>query len=558
MIFRSPYCLLGLLAMLLGCRSDTNVEQQESPRPVSVFTLPESNPSLADRVTGSIVSWKTEEIGFEVAGRVAFVIEPETDVIGSMYDAQGNPLTGGTTLAKIDETRYQLNVESAQAEVETSQRHRDAIAIQIDRVVPAQVRAADAERDLAQTELDRTAQLFSKNAATKSDLDRWTAKLEASVATVEGLKATLEEKRADLAATDAKTKQLQQALAEAKRDVADCTLVAPYAAQVAAVHAVPGAYVERGEPVATVQMMDPIKVDFEVSADLARRLRHGDRLTVEVAEIDGSQGERRGFIYMIDPNADADTRTFTVTLMLRNSKAEMDVPTELQGQSIARTSATWRLLRGIGGTDDSIFFTEAGAIHDDDVGAYVWKILNRTAATTGSTTPVLQVEKVRVRRGELELPLLGLFTFRQVTIVEEQDFDPASDLIAGELTLPSGVSEPWMGDNILVDRPRWRLRPGDLVSVDLGGESKPGLYVPLNAIKNDLGRKVIFVVAPGKAGEVAHQVEVNTSESVGRLIRIEATGDQPLQLGVQVVVGQAHYLVDGEQVVVVEEVEVQP
>lgn len=558
MKFRSLYCLLALAVVLpSACRSPSDADLEESARPVSVFILSESNPDLADHLTGSVESWKTEDIGFEVAGRVEFVVEPETDVIGRAYNVNGDPITAGTLLAKLDEARYQFNVISAQAEIETAKRHREAIVIQINKVVPAQVRAENAERGLAKTEVDRLTPLVASRAVAAAELDRVQARLDASIANIAELAATIAEKEAEVAATDAKIRQLQQLLADAERDVEDCQLYTSYTGQVAQVHALPGAFVERGQRVVTVQMMDPIKVEFEVSADMARRLRHGDRLAISTTDDDGSKNNMVGFIYMIDPLADPATRTFTVTLMIRNRRIETPVPADLPGESLPRTSGTWKILRGILGRDD-LTFTLSDAIHEDAQGAYMWKILNRDAETLGQANPALKVEKVRVQAGELQVPLLGLFTLREVDIADGEDFDATRDLVAGELTLPPGVSEPWIGDTILVDRPRWLLRPGDLVGVELGGASKTGLYVPLSSLKVNQGNKSIFAVTEDGTEESVRQIRVKTFQTAGKLVRVEGAGDERLQTGMRLVTGQAHYLFDGEKVVVVENVEVRP
>jgi multidrug efflux pump subunit AcrA (membrane-fusion protein) len=558
MKYRGLVCLVALAAILpAACRSSSDEEPEESARPVSVFTLSESNPNLADQLTGSVESWKTEDIGFEVAGRVEFVVEPETDVVGRAYRVNGDPITSGTLLAKLDEARYQFNVTSAQAEIETARRHREAIVIHITKVIPAQIQAEHAERRLAKTEVDRLTPLVPARAVAEAELDRVQAKLDASIANIAQLTATLAEKEAEVAATDAKIRQLQQQLADAERDVEDCGLYTSYTGQVAQVHALPGAFVERGQPVVTVQMMDPIKVEFEVSAEMARRMRHGDRLAIFTTESDGSKSKMVGFIYMIDPLADPATRTFTVALMIRNRKIETPVPADLAGKPLPRTDGTWKILGGILGRDD-LTFTLSGAIHEDAHGAYVWKILNRDAETLGQANPVLNVEKVRVQAGELQVPLLGLFTLREVTIIGGEDFDPSTDLVAGELTLPPDVPEPWTGDAILLDRPRWLLRPGDLVGVELGGESKTGFYVPLNSLNVNQENKSIFAVSDDGGKERLRQIQVRTFQTVGKLVRVESTGDEPLKSGMRLVAGQAHYLSDGETVVVVESVEVRP
>ena len=162
-----PLLLLCLsLSALTGCGSSHGEQSAvKQPRPVTVFTLQTTDPQAYDRLSGSVTSWKTEDIGFEVDGRVQFVIEPETDVTGR--ELQQNGTSSATLLASLDEERYQLRVKSAAAQVLTAERQRDATGIEIESVIPAQLRAAQAEVTRAGNEFERVRQFFKKDVRTK-------------------------------------------------------------------------------------------------------------------------------------------------------------------------------------------------------------------------------------------------------------------------------------------------------------------------------------------------------------------------------------------------------
>ena len=128
--------------------------------------------------------------------------------------------------------------------------------------------------------------------------------------------------------------------------------------------------------------------------------------------------------------------------------------------------------------------------------------------------------------------------------------------MAGELILPPGT-KAWDGDTILFDEERWPLRPGDLVGVDLSrGETPPGLYLPLDAIMEKSGDNYVFAVTPAEgAGYVAQKIDVKVFEDTDIMQRVEALGEKPLQAGMRIIVGGAHYLRDGERVNIAEELE---
>ena len=79
---------------------------------------------------------------FEVGGRVEFVVEPETDIAGQMYDKDGNVLSDGTLLARLDPTRFELAVESAGAQVTVAERQLEAAQIEYEQVIPESIAAA--------------------------------------------------------------------------------------------------------------------------------------------------------------------------------------------------------------------------------------------------------------------------------------------------------------------------------------------------------------------------------------------------------------------------------
>jgi multidrug efflux pump subunit AcrA (membrane-fusion protein) len=243
---------------------------------------------------------------------VEFVVEPETNFSEGVSNKENGVLAGGTELARLDPTRYALNVESVKAQIAAAEKQRQAAQIELDSVIPAQQQAAKAELELATIQVERNEKLVAQNAGSQGTLDVARAKLGEATAMISQLEATREAKRAEVASIDANIGQLQESLRHAQRDLANCQLRWSVPGQVAEVHVIPGSNVERGEPVLTVQMMHPIKVEFEVAGATARTLNHRDQVKIYVPQPDGSTIEQLAFIYMIDPIADPNTRTFTI------------------------------------------------------------------------------------------------------------------------------------------------------------------------------------------------------------------------------------------------------
>lgn len=554
-------CWRGALALcllsLFGCNDTKQAPNAKAPRPVTVLTLKKTDPGRLYRVAGTVASWKTEEIGFEVEGRVQFVAEQETRVRGQINDTDGQQVVQGTLLAQLDDTRYRLRVNSAGEQIEAERTKQEALKIEKQEVLPAERQAAVAERKFALADFDRQNELRQRGASTQTDFDRAQANLEQAEAAIKQIDANLAVKGAEITASEARIAELVQSRAEAQRDVDSCRLISPYHGQVARVHVIPGAFVQRGQPVVTVQLMDPINVQFEASAELARQLNYQDMLSVYVEQPDGTTMTEPASVYTIDSVADPKTRTFTVTLILRNEEVGTPVPPELQGQPIATTGELKRVIVGILAESDGQYVDE-DAIQQDDRGWFLWKVTNRRISTLAADAdPRIEVEKLRVGVGNRRISFLGLWDFRQIVLPPDSDFDPDVHLVAGAVAYPAGNNAAtWQDNTILLDRKRWMLRPGDVVGVDLRGRAnRPGYYVPEDAILEQSGRTYIFLVDDSDAPQ-AKRVEVEVGDSADTLRRIRAIGDPPLPDGHWIAADGALFLVDGERVNVVKEVEV--
>jgi len=265
-----------LLVALAGCSREAEpVTQARAPRPVSVIKLRQSDPARSLAVTGVVGSWKTEDIGFEVSGRVKFVMEPEQLVRDpSSGDADQQPL------AQIDSERYESAVTSAEAQIMTLEKQKEAVRIEIVDVLKAKREIAVAEQILAREDEKRAKLALDAKAIPQSEYDKYKASLDASNAQVAQVDASKGAKSAEIATIDAQINQAAVALKDAQRDVQDCKLYAPFRGQIAEVHVIPGGTVQRGEPVVTVQMMDPMKVEFEVSAERAYQMHYKDTIDV--------------------------------------------------------------------------------------------------------------------------------------------------------------------------------------------------------------------------------------------------------------------------------------
>ena len=549
------HVLFCLVVLISGCgpNGDDASANGKKPRPVEVRSLYLDLPPTSAMVSASVASWKTEEIGFEVGGRIEWVAEPNTDIEGRVVDAEGELLVDGTPIARVESERYELQVAIAKAEVDRATQSVTAALIELNRSIPSQLKAAEAEKKLAETEFRRSQRLFRQNAGAQSDVDRDEANYQTALARIEQLKATERAKDEEIRSLKLQVEKANQAFRDAERNLKDCTLYSSFRGQIAEVSVVPGSVVTAGQPVANIQMMDPIKIELEVSADDAHRLRKRQRIAVRVPNGDGVVQQHDGFLYLIDPVADPLTRTYTITLLMLNKKTGSDLPPSASDE-IPITDQTWPLdFSFLPGSEEGATYAAEEAIHQDDEGFFLWRINNVKKHESLPNDGLLDVSKLRVNLGESKLPFLGNWVFQQVIIMDDT-FDPKADMVAGKLTVKDGDPDDWIGETILVDRSsEWMVRPGDLVKVDLSdSNAQPGYYVPMDAIVHDQGKTYLFVIEQASGETRAKRTEViahseSHASATSSLMHVEPLNGQSLE-GKKYVARGVHYLRDDEPV----------
>jgi hypothetical protein len=86
---------------------------------------------------------------------VQWTIEESEKVEGRTYDQEGNALTEGTILARLDTTRYELAISSAEAKLAAIHAQADAAQIEIEQVLRERLKAGEAELARAKMDLKR-------------------------------------------------------------------------------------------------------------------------------------------------------------------------------------------------------------------------------------------------------------------------------------------------------------------------------------------------------------------------------------------------------------------
>ena len=257
-------CTLALGAALAGC---SRPEPPPEPvRAVKLLTVGASEVQ-AQRLFAADVRARVESrLGFRVAGKLV-----------QRHVELGQAVRAGQLLAQLDARDYRLAVQAAQA----------------------QVAAATTQRDLAQADYERFAQLKAQNFISGAELDRRRATAQAAQA------------------------QLTQALAQASSQGNQenyTQLRADADGVVTAIEAEPGQVLEQGQTVLRLAQDGARDAVFAVPEDLVSQLRVGQEVAVRPWG-GGAEGaaKLRATVRDIAASADPVTRTFTVKAALSGS-----------------------------------------------------------------------------------------------------------------------------------------------------------------------------------------------------------------------------------------------
>ncbi|QDS91903.1 Inner membrane protein YiaV precursor [Roseimaritima multifibrata] len=542
----------GLLAQSIGCSKPVREFPPKAPQPVTVMSLEKRLPPVSYFASGSVKSWKNEKIGFEVSGRVQWVLEPGQDIDGRVYDADKNLIQKGTPLAQIDPAHYVIAVKSAKANLEMAEAKRDSLKIRLEESLVADVQSAEAELELAGIEFERVKGLKEQNAISQAQFDQARILQKTRQAALRSLDASKRQTETELKSAAAEIEAAKQALLDAERDVENTTLYGSYQGQISEVMVVPGSVVNAGDPILTLQMTNPIKVEVELSSQQSRQLRRRRGLPASFRLPDGSMRHENAFVYSMDSSADPTTRTFTMTLLMLNEKSSTLGSTAEAPMGAVYSEDIWplKLNRMMGTPENVVLVEEQSIVHEGDQ-TFVYLVTNTTRRDL--FPEVLKVRKQMLEELDLRVPFLGNWFFRSVqfkdddgkTMPVDEDWIYVGTLEGGEETLAH-----WDGESVVLNsHAQWMHRPGDLVAVNLASDqAEEGFYVPIEAIYEEAEQCYVFAIQDGKVKRLRVDRQGTKNLDAGALFEIRSP---ELVSGMEIVVGGIHFLRDDQPVRVI-------
>jgi multidrug efflux pump subunit AcrA (membrane-fusion protein) len=351
--------LLAAALLLTGCgrtKSDAakaaNPQAEASLAPIAVATAPATEQEMAAylQVTGSFVADEVSDVAPETAGQV---VATPVDV--------GAFVNRGAVIARLDDRDARLRLQQAQAaEQQAAAGLRQAQARlglspegkfnaqAVPEVLAARqnYESAEAQAKLAEAEAQRYANVLESGDISRSLYDQKRAQAESARAQANAAREQLEVVRntarlnnQGIASAEAALAQSRAQVALAQKAVNDTVIKAPISGHISDRPAAVGEFVTTAAKIATIQRINPIKLQLQLPEADAGRVRQGLAVSVSVAAY--PERQFTGRVRAINPALDPASRSVVVEVELPNANtllrpnmfanARIDRPGGIQG-----------------------------------------------------------------------------------------------------------------------------------------------------------------------------------------------------------------------------------
>ena len=294
------------LLLLAGCGNTeakpAKVEEAPKPIVVSVAAAQEKSLPTTLDVTGTLMADAQTDIASEIEQRVVEILVE-----------RGQFVNAGQVVARMDDQDAKNQLREAEA---TEGQIRERLGLvngqAFDPLKTPEVQQARATMERAEADYKRFVQLLDEGAVSRAEHDLRRADYLAAKAQYE---PTVNQMR-----------QLYQSLLAQKVRVAmgrkaleDTTIRAPFSGVIAEKAVNVGRYTKKGDRVATIVRIDPLRIELTIPEGAVAAVRKGQRVSFAVQSYPDRKFE--GTIAYVGPAVRADSRALVVEAIVPNPKA---------------------------------------------------------------------------------------------------------------------------------------------------------------------------------------------------------------------------------------------
>lgn len=409
---------------------------------------------------GEVEAPETFIIPFSKGGKIISMIGEGEYVLNPIYDDKGNIVREGNSIAVLDKEEIALRLKNMMATRKIIDMSQDYI----NKMTGAQEKLA------------------SQNYITSFALE--TARITLMSSLIE---------------YESKSRDIDYFIANYQ----DNLVKSPYSGLVVEVYAGEGDMVSEGDQAIKILKMDDIKikipfdvelVNLEPKRHIANIFPNGFNLAVS-AMLDSYQNDKQ-HIYAYVPNEIIDSNKLTTDQKTLPKVFEVYSVSDLENRNIESF-----YLPGFKPNRAPLLFLPLESIRQDDKGSYVFKIKNLNITTgIGKLPRIYAVEKVYVNLGDVYANLYYPYNVDHSKVSRSLLSVDGKSLLKGDIVVGKDESRVEENKDIIIVNPVWKFYPGQTVRVQIPTLTKPGIWVPRQAvIHNDINLNYAYLIMGGLA-----------------------------------------------------------
>ena len=286
-----------------GCSKEKPLEP--AIQTVRAGVVEQIQPDASERYSASVEAFAKVDLAFKSGGIVEGILQVR-GADGRIRDAQaGDKVSRGAALAQVRPLDYQNGVDQSEAQRAQAEAQ----------LAQAQANLVRARANFGHADIDftRASNLFQSASLVKPQYDQAKAQYDEAAASVAAADAAVQTAEAGLANTHAAVK-------EAKLSLSDTTLRAPFAGWISARNVDRGSLVGGSTVGFSIVDTHLVKAVFAVPDTTLSSVRLGQKQPVM---LDALQRTVTGVITSISPQADPQSRVFSIEVTIDNSREDV-------------------------------------------------------------------------------------------------------------------------------------------------------------------------------------------------------------------------------------------
>ena len=385
------------LFVLLWTPKEPDLTKPQVIRPAKLFDVETVRQSVSRSFTGVVKAANEVDLSFRVSGPLV-----------QLPINRGKEVAEGDLIAQIDPRDFQNRLESIASQLEQAEAQLSAMKagarVEVIAQLENQYRAAKADFENAQVELERYEQLFKDGVESQSAVDRRRLRRDTAEETMKAAEQQLAQgkkgaRQEDIDAQEAQIRGLKAQKRDAENALADTSLKAPFAGLIARQFVENFQEVRAGEAIVSLQDVSNVEVVADIPEALVA-LGNSDYIERVYVTFE-SVGDREFDVEFKEMEAEADqrTQTYAVTVampapddvrLLKGMPAEMHI-----------------VLKAMGGLEEGVIVPVTAVFADEAGNPHVW-LAKPTADQEGVFDVELKSVKVDQMSGNQILVLEGV------------------------------------------------------------------------------------------------------------------------------------------------------